>query len=125
MNGKRVQLVAGVLILSLLVALPATPMGSAMTYQGRLLDANFVADDTYDFQFKLFDANTGGTQSGGDVNVPNVEVIDGYFMVELDFGSAAFSGDTRWLEIGVRPGDMNDPNIYTVLDPRQQVMVTP
>lgn len=45
--------------------------------------------------------------------------------MELDFGSSVFTGDARWLEVGVRPGDMNDPNIYTVLTPRQEVTPTP
>ena len=46
---------------------------------------------------------------GADVNKPEVDVIDGYFTVELDFGSV-FDGNNRWLEIGVRPGDQNDPS---------------
>ena len=44
----------------------AGPMGTAWTYQGRLIDANNVADGLYNFQFKLFDdANTTtGNQLG-------------------------------------------------------------
>ena len=45
--------------------------------------------------------------------------------MELDFGSDVFDGDARWLEIGVRPGDQNDPNIYTILSPRQKITPTP
>ena len=107
----------------------AVPMGTAFTYQGRLMDANEPADGLYDFWFKLYDdANTiTGNQVGGDVNKPDVDVIDGYFTEELDFGSDPniFNGDTRWLEIHVRVGDSNDPNAYSTLMPRQELTPTP
>lgn len=103
----------------------AAPIGTAFTYQGRLIDANNPADGEYDFEFKLYDANSGGSQAGDDVNRPDVNVVDGYFTVELDFGSGIFTGDARWLEIAVRPGEMNDPNAYTPLSPRQEVTPTP
>jgi hypothetical protein len=102
----------------------ADPLGTAFTYQGRLIDANQAANALYDFQFKLFDANSGGNKLGADVNKPEVDVIDSYFTVELDFGSV-FDGNNRWLEIGVRPGVQNDPNIYTTLSPRQRVTPAP
>lgn len=104
----------------------AAPMGTAFTYQGQLYDANYVANGLYDFAFKLYDANVAGSKVGTDVNVADVDVIDGYFTVELDFSDPnAFNGEAIWLEIGVRPGDMNDPNVYTVLSPRQEVTPTP
>ncbi len=103
----------------------AAPVGTAFTYQGHLYDANYVANGLYDFQFKLFDDPCTGSQLSNDVNKPDVDVIDGYFTVELDFGGSVFDGDARWLEIGVRPGEMNDPCEYTVLSPRQEVTPTP
>jgi hypothetical protein len=102
----------------------ASPIGTVFTYQGRLIDNKKAADGLYDFQFKLFDANSGGNKLGADVNKTEVNVIDGYFTVELDFGSV-FDGNERWLDIGVRPGDQNDPNVYTLLSPRQKVTPTP
>jgi len=50
----------------------------------------------YDFQFKLFDdVNVvDGNQVGSYVNIADVEVIDGYFTVELDFGSEVFDGSS-------------------------------
>ncbi len=104
----------------------AAPINYTITYQGRLLDANLVADGFYDFQFSLHDANIGGSQIGSDINTPNLDVFDGYFTAELTLDDVnAFNGDTRWLEISVRPGDMNDPNTYTVLEPRQKVTSAP
>jgi photosystem II stability/assembly factor-like uncharacterized protein len=118
---------AGWLMLWAGQAVMAGPVGTAFTYQGRLIDANNAADGLYDFQFKLFDADVNGIQLGSDVNVPDVDVIDGYFTVELDFGADpnSFNGNERWLDIGVRPGDLDDPNAYTVLSPRQEVTPTP
>jgi hypothetical protein len=74
---------------------------------------------------KLFDTDSDGNQIGDDVNKPDVDVIDGYFIVMLDFGSGVFDGNNPWLEIGVRPGELNDPNEYTVLSPLQQLTATP
>jgi hypothetical protein len=101
------------------------PVGTAFTFQGRLLDNNAEADGVYDFQFKLFDSTDEvyTTQQGGDVNTPDVDVIDGYFTVELDFGNVFFTDEARWLEVGVRPGDSNDA--YTTLWPRQRLTGVP
>ncbi len=104
----------------------AAPMGTAFTYQGHLYDANYVANGLYDFTFKLYDAEVAGGKIGTDVYIADVDVIDAYFTVELDFNDVdAFNGDARWLEIGVRPGEQSDPCEYTVLNPRQEVTPTP
>jgi hypothetical protein len=102
----------------------AGPVGTAWTYQGRLMDADEAANGLYDFQFKLFDADSDGNQIGGDVNKPEVGVSEGYFTVELDFGGV-FDGDARWLEIGIRPGEQSDPCSYTFLSPRQKITAAP
>jgi hypothetical protein len=118
-----------IVVLSMMVCLvvpaEAGPMGTAWTYQGRLMDANSTADGEYDFTFKLYDADVGGNKAANDVNVGDLDVIDGYFIVELDFGSDVFDGDARWLEIGVRPGDSNDPNAFASLSPRHEITAVP
>jgi hypothetical protein len=131
METKKILTIL-VLALGLMVCLSqvgrAEPMGAAFTYQGRLIDANEAADGLYDFQFKLYDdANVvDGNKVGSDVNWPDVDVIDGYFTVELDFNDVnSFNGDVRWLEIGVRPGAENDPCGYTPLVPRLEVTPVP
>ncbi len=125
----KVKKILIILALCLIVFSPelgdAEPIGTAFTYQGRLIDANDVADGLYDFQFKLFDSVTDGNQLDGDVNVPDMDVIDGYFTLELDFDSGVFTGDARWLEIGIRPGQFEDSNTYTVLSPRQEITPAP
>jgi hypothetical protein len=106
----------------------AAPMSTAFTYQGRLMDGNGPSDGLYDLQFTLYDdANTIiGNKIGSDVNWPDVDVIDGYFTVMLDFNDPnAFTGDSRWLEVVVRPGDSSDANDFVALVPRQELTPTP
>jgi hypothetical protein len=98
-------------------------MGTAWTYQGRLMDANDPADGLYDFEFRLFDDPCIGTQQGSTIEVNDLDVIDGYFTAEVDFGSSVFDGNARWLQIGVRPGD--SLRYYTTLGSRQEVTPTP
>jgi photosystem II stability/assembly factor-like uncharacterized protein len=102
----------------------AGPVSTAWTYQGRLIDNNQPAEGLYDLQFKLYNSITDGNQVGLDVNRPDVQVSDGYFTVSLDFGSV-FDGKSMWLDIGIRPGELEDPNTYTVLSPRQAITSSP
>jgi len=111
-----------VFVLCLSVVLEAEPLGTEFTYQGWLIDANSPADGEYDFIFRIYDAESDGTQAGEDVNMPDVDVIDGYFTVELDFGNV-FTGQSLWLEIEVRAGDSND--VFNVLSPRQKITALP
>ena len=105
----------------------AAPMGTAWTYQGRLMDVNEAADGLYDFEFRLYDSNDPctGTQQGSTIDINDLDVIDGSFTVELDFGSDVFNGEARWLEIGVRPGDSNDANDFVTLSPWTELTPTP
>jgi len=103
------------------VGVKAAPVGATFTYQGRLTDGGGPANGSYDFQFKLYDAAGGGVWVG-TIPKDDVTVTDGLFTVELGFGSA-FTGDARWLEIGVRPGA--SAGAYTTLMPRQALTATP
>jgi hypothetical protein len=95
--------------LSLLI-LPAVParnafaQGTAFTYQGRLQDAGANANGSYDFQFTLWDALSGGTPqpqpSPVTVTRSNVVVANGVFTTQLDFGAAAsfcLRSISRWI----------------------------
>ncbi len=110
-------------VLLLSGVLEAEPMGTAFTYQGRLIDANEPGDGFYDFQFRLYDDPNTGSQQGSTIDINDLDVIDGYFAVELDFGGDVFDDNSVWLQISIRPGDSND--VYTILSPRQQVTPTP
>jgi hypothetical protein len=98
-------------------------MGTVFTYQGRLIHDNNSTDGPHDFEFKLYDSPVGGNQLASTVDINDIDVIDGYFTVELDFiDPNVFNGDACWLDIGVRPGDSNS---FTTLSPRQQLTPTP
>jgi hypothetical protein len=100
----------------------SAPLSTSFTYQGRLTDGDSPADGSYDFQFKLYDAESDGDQVGEPDMEYDVDVKNGYFTVKLDFGDV-FDGTALWLEIGVRPGD--GPSKFTVLSPRQELTATP
>ncbi|MBP9901512.1 MAG: hypothetical protein KBH45_08640 [Verrucomicrobia bacterium] len=95
---------------------------NAFTYQGRLNLGGTPATGQFDLQFSLFDAATAGIQYGITQTNLAAPVTNGLFTATLDFGSAVFSGNPRWLEIAVHgPGDTN----YTTLTPRQALTPTP
>lgn len=97
---------------------------TAFTYQGRLNESSLPATGLYDFQFKLFDALTGGVQIGSlQLSGPNsVTVTNGVFNVTLDFGAAAFPGAARFLEISVR---VAGGGAFTTLTPRRELNSVP
>ncbi|MCK4790833.1 MAG: hypothetical protein KAV87_44265, partial [Desulfobacteraceae bacterium] len=98
------------------------PMGTAFTYQGSLLDAGSPADGLYDFQFKLYNDPCAGIQKGNTIDINDLDVIEGQFTLELDFGSDVFAGDARWLETTVAQSDGSDP---ATLTPRVELTPTP
>ena len=100
------------------------PIGQSFTYQGKLMDdAGIPIDEPCDFMFTLYDAESGGGQVGPNIEKTGVNVMDGYFSVVLDFGSSAFQGEARWLEVAVRcPSGAGD---YTTLSPRQPLTPAP
>jgi hypothetical protein len=113
--------IAILFLLAGLTAGTSFAQSSFFTYQGRLTDGGNPADGGYDMQFKLFDVN--GIQQGSTISISSVQVTNGVFKVDLDFGSATFDGSRRFLEIGVRPESSSDP--HTVLSPRQLVTAVP
>jgi len=101
----------------------ASAQTSAFVYQGKLQDGGVAANGTYQFEFKLFDAASGGNQIGSAISNLPATVTGGIFAVNLDFGASSFDGTARFLEIGVRLDGSNQP--YTTLNPRQAVTSTP
>jgi hypothetical protein len=102
---------------------PLAPVGTVITYQGRLQDGNTPANGLYDFQFSVFDASAAGVQVGSTVTLDNVSVANGLFTVKLNFGQSVFGGGQRWLLITVRPGA--SAGAYTTLSPRQELTSAP
>lgn len=99
------------------------PVGTAFTYQGTLrLGGNAVTVST-DFKFRLFDALTGGSQINGELPATLTPDSDGGFSVDLDFGTTAFTGSARFVEIDVR--SPAGSGTFTTLVPRQEIKPTP
>lgn len=96
--------------------LAAQPQESAFSYQGRLEQNGAPANGSFDFTFALFAAASGGSAIGSTLSRPDVAVDDGLFTVELDFGSTAFEGSRRFLQVSVNG---------TTLTPRTAIGTTP
>lgn len=96
-------------------------IGTAFTYQGQLLATGLPASGSYDFQFTLYDSQSGGAVIGSTIN-QTLNVTNGYFCTNLDFGSEAFKGDACWLETAVRTAGTGS---YTTLDQRQPLNPSP
>ncbi len=97
-------------------------LGTSFTYQGSLADSSGPISDTCDFEFELYTATSGGDQVGSTVTKSEVDVSDGVFAVQLDFGGDAFTGDARYLDISVRcPAGSGD---YTHLTAEERQALT-
>ncbi len=139
--NRKIKTIAIIVVLALLVSFAgasaqngnASPggggsMGTAFTYQGRLSDdAGNPLDAVCDFRFTMWDADLDGSQIGAESLASGVTVSNGYFTTVVndteEFGYDAFTGDARWLEIGVRcPSGSGD---YTTLTPRQALTPAP
>jgi hypothetical protein len=95
-------------------------LGTAFTYQGQLKSGGEPVTDDCQIAFRLYDQATEGSQVG-NVITTTVPVSDGLFVVNLDFGSDAFTGDARWLGIKVK---CVDDGTYTDLG-RQELTAAP
>jgi N-acetylneuraminic acid mutarotase len=113
------------LVLSLLSAalILAAPVGTALSYQGRLNESGQPANGIYDLRFAIYDAAVGGNQMGGLLTNSPVAVSNGFFAVTLDFGEGVFSGEEVWLEIGARSSGTSED--FVTLAPRQQFRPVP
>lgn len=95
---------------------------SGFTYQGRLNDNGQPANGVYDFQFRLYDAETDGAQVPTIPISPGVAVTNGLFTTGMDFGDGVFDGTTYWLEIAVQP---HNGSGFVTLSPRQPITPAP
>ncbi len=124
---KLTRFIAG-LVVALTSVAASQAQTSVFTYQGKLDDAATAATGTYQMQFALFPGAGTGSQIGPTLtfdgsSLPAVQVTNGIFTVQLDFGSSPFdSGADRFIEISVKHAA--DPS-YTTLAPRQQLTSSP
>lgn len=96
---------------------------SRFTYQGQIRNGEALVDGNIDVRFTLWDALDSGATVGSAVTKTNLPVADGRFATELDFGSSAFAGDSRWIQMEVRsPAGEGE---YLELSPRQMINAVP
>lgn len=95
---------------------------SVFSYQGSVSVSGSPANGSFDMQFKLFDALSGGVQQGTTNSLNGVTVTNGSFSVVLDFQSSGFPGSNRYLEMSVQPAGGGG---FTTLAPRTQILTTP
>jgi hypothetical protein len=112
---KRTACVAYFLIFLAVAA--AQAQTTAFTYQGSLQNGGTPANGSYDFEFALFSAVSGGGQLGTTQTLSAVAVANGIFTVTLNFGEQ-FPGANRFLEVRVRTAG---GGAFTPLTPRQQI----
>ncbi|MFN5945119.1 MAG: hypothetical protein ACK46I_08560, partial [Phycisphaerae bacterium] len=118
-----------------LVALAGLAIGSCafaqtattFTYQGELRQDGALQTGSFDLSFRLFDSAAGTTQLGPTLCVDDIAIVDGKFIVALDFGSQ-FSQPGRHLEIAVRSDTghtCSSPAGFSTLAPRQPITGAP
>lgn len=99
-----------------------TALGTVITYQGEIDHNGTPMNGTCAMKFQLFDATSGGNAASSELTKANVPVNAGIFTVELDFGSAPYTGAARYLNIAVKCG--GDSN-YTTIGSRVALNATP
>jgi hypothetical protein len=99
------------------------PVDSTFTYQGQLRNAGQLVNGNVDVRFTLWDSDVGGTQVGNANSFTNYPLTDGRFALGLNFGTGAFNGDQRWVQVEFRsPAGVGQ---YLTLNPRDKIMATP
>jgi hypothetical protein len=101
----------------------AQPLGSTFTYQGELRSDGALVSGSTDLRFRLYDAAVGGSQIGPTLVLYNASLNGGRFTADLDFGAAAFTAESRHLEIDVRHPAGSGP--FVALSQRQPVLPAP
>jgi len=96
--------------------------GEPFSYQGELADGGVVASGIYIFEFTLRATSDSSSVAAPVTKV--VDVVDGMFSVDLEFGAGAFDGEGRSLQIHVRP-DGSLPGDWTELLPWSVINATP
>jgi hypothetical protein len=109
------------LLITAAIAAPATaePASStAFTYRGELKKEGRPLSGSFDMELRLFDEPVEGKLLG-KVSRRGIPALDGYFVVDLDFGISVSTCVKRWLEVGVRAPESGD---FVTLAPRHALV---
>jgi hypothetical protein len=76
------------------------PMATSFVYEGELLHGGTPFSGTVPLmEFRLYRSTDGSEQIGATLVAESMEVTDGRFAVELDFGGEAVAQEPLWLEV--------------------------
>ena len=105
------------LALAIAAALPlASAQAEPFTLQGFLEQSGSPLNGNANLAFKLYDAQSGGTQQGATVSANAYPVLDGVFTIDLNFAGVAFADANRWLQVEVNG---------TPMGPRIEILPAP
>ncbi|MEQ1641888.1 MAG: tail fiber domain-containing protein [Pyrinomonadaceae bacterium] len=119
---KTFKEIANIIFITAVLSAAVAGQTTEFTYQGQLQSSSTPGNGSFDFEFVLFDAASGGVAVTPVLPRSGVTVTNGIFSVILDFGIAGFLGPARYLEIRVREAG---GGAFTTLGPRQIVSSSP
>lgn len=82
----------------------ATALAEDFTYHGTLEQAGAPASGSYDLKLTLYSAEQGGQVLAGPFEAYGVDVSDGAFSTQVDFGPLGDLDRTAWLGVEVKAG---------------------
>ncbi|MCC7097768.1 MAG: hypothetical protein IT472_11370 [Thermomonas sp.] len=109
------HLLALALAAALVLPLPRA-QAEPFTFQGFLEQSGSPLNGNANLAFKLYDAQSGGTQLGSTITANTYLVLDGVFTIDLNFAGVAFAESNRWLQVEVGG---------TPMGPRIEILPTP
>jgi len=100
-----------------------TPLPSSFVFEGRL----GTLSGSFDFQWRMFDSLTGGTQVSPIVAAVSGLPVDSgeYRVIFGKFGADVFNGDARYLEVKFRTHTTNTNAPFTTQSPRTLLSAVP
>ena len=118
---KRIPIVYFLLLACVLQA--KAQVDTRFTYQGVLRDRADPGVTQYDFLVRLYDGpDAAAIEVTGANELLGEDVLDGVFVLELDYGTEVFASPDRWLEFAVR---RSGESVYQSLTPRQRITSVP
>lgn len=120
---RTIQSLCAAAIIAASTATVSAAPSTSVNYQGLIRQNNALVNGSLEFRFSLWDSQSlgSGSQIGGSIQA-SVDVEQGLFSADLDFGAQAYGQEDRWLQIEVRePGDAT----YTAMGERQRLSASP
>ncbi len=117
--GKKLSTLSAFLVTALGWQLPVS--ARSFTYQGQLKQGGVPVSEPTAMRFSLWSTASHGLVIGSAIEVDPLDVVNGLFQVDLDFGIGAFDGNPRWLQIELK----DSFGSYFSLEPRQPINPAP